>query len=342
MESGTEKCLVQVVNSEVDKQEEPDEHNQWRQDRLLEIVGKPELLDESQAKAFAMFLSEHHDVFCLADGERGETDLVEMDIDTGGAVPKRIPARRMPLAVRREVARQLDVMQSSGVIQPSSSPWSSPVVKKDGSQRFCVDYRALNSVTKADTFPLPRIDDLLDQLGNSRFFSTLDLASGYWQIRLSAESQEKSAFAVPQGLFEFKVMPFGLTNAPAVFQRLMEKVLRGLNPVDGPDFVRVYIDDVLIFSSSLEEHIDHLTQVIKRIEKAGLKLKPSKCKFVAREVQYLGHLLTPEGLKPNLSTVLAVRDFPQPSNVREVRQFIGLSSFYQRFIRKQSLGHCTS
>ena len=207
-----------------------------------------------------------------------------------------MPARRMPLAVRREVAKQLRDMQRAGVIQPSTSPWSCPVVmvkKKDGTQRFCVDYRALNAVTKADTYPLPRIDDLLDQLGDSRYFSTLDLASGYWQIRLSPNSQEKTAFSVPQGLFEFRVMPFGLTNAPAVFQRLMQQVLAGLNPEEGPDFVKVYIDDVLVFSPTLAEHIDHLRRVLVRIREAGLKLKPSKCHFIAKEVEYLGHILTP-------------------------------------------------
>jgi len=120
------------------------------------------------------------------------------------------------------------------------------VRKKDGTQRFCVDYWALNAVTRTETFPLPRVDDLLDQLGNSRFFTTLDLANGYWQIRLSQSSREKTAFSVPQGLFEFRVMPFGLTNAPAVFQRLMEQVLAGLNPEQGPDFVKVYIDIVIV------------------------------------------------------------------------------------------------
>ena len=178
-------------------------------------------MNEQQAAEFETFLTQHHDIFSLEDGERWETSLTEMTIVTGDSHPQRIPARRMPLAVRREVAKQLRDMQKAGVIQPSVSPWSSPVVmvkKKDGTQRFCVDYRALNSVTRGDTFPLPRIDDLLDQMGNSRFFSTLDLASGYWQIRLSQSSREKTAFSVPQGLFEFQVMPFGLTNAQRCFK----------------------------------------------------------------------------------------------------------------------------
>ena len=142
-------------------------------------------------------------------------------------------------------------MQRNGVIQPSQSPWSSPVVlvkKKDGSQRFCVDYRELNSVTKVDMFPLPRIDNLLDQLGESKYFSTLDLASGFWQIPVHPNSREKTAFVTPNGLFEFRVMSFGLCNSPAVFQRLMQRVLMGLNSPEAPGFVSVYIDDVLVFS----------------------------------------------------------------------------------------------
>ena len=142
--------------------------------------------------------------------------------------------------VPQEVAKHLKQMQQSGVIQPCSSPWSSPVVivwKRDGTHRFCVDYRGLNAVTKPDAFPLPRISDILDQLGGVQYFSTLDLASGFWQILVDPQSPEKTAFTTPHGLFEFRVMPFGLTNAPAVFQRLMQEVLAGLNPEDGKAFV---------------------------------------------------------------------------------------------------------
>jgi len=137
---------------------------------------------------------------------------------------------------------------------------------------------------------------LLDQLGKSQYFSTLDLAAGYWQIKVDEESKEKTAFTTQQGLFEFKVMPFGLTNAPAVFQRLMLKVLSGLNPDEGPDFVEVYIDDVLIFSRTMQEHLNHLRQVLERLRRAGLKLKPSKCHFIRQSVEYLGHVIMPQGL----------------------------------------------
>ncbi len=181
---------------------------------LQELVGKPELLTPEQTQKLHEFLGEHHEAFCLEATERGETDILAMEIDTSDARPKKQHARRMPFAVRAEVAKQLRSMQETGVIQPSSSPWASPVVmvrKRDGTHRFCVDYRELNSVTKPDTFPLPRIDDLLDQLGTARYFSTLDLKSGYWQIRMHPESVEKTAFVTPQGLYEFRVMPFGLT-----------------------------------------------------------------------------------------------------------------------------------
>ena len=176
------------------------------------------------------------------------------------------------------------------------------------------------------------MDDLLDQVGQSKYYTTLDLDSGYWLIRVAPSSQEKTAFVTLHGSFQFRVMPFGLTNAPAVFQRLMQKVLMGLNPVDGSHFVSVYIDDVLIYSRTLKEHLEHLKTVIQRIEGAGLKLKTSKCCFVREEVEYLGHILTPDGLKTNPRIVEAIKAYPQPQNVKEVRQFIGLSSYYQRFI----------
>ena len=205
----------------------------------------------------------------------------------------------MPFTVREEVSRQLHKMQETGIIQPSRSPWSSPIVlvrKRDGTHRFCVDYQHLNSVTKADTFPLPRIDDL-DQLGPARYFSTLDLSSGYWQIAMHPDSQEKTAFATHEGLHEFLVMPFGLKNAPATFQRLMQQVLMGLNPTDNTPFVSVYIDDIMIFSRTQEDHIRHLELVLKRLIEVNLKLKPEKCRFFRQEVEYLGYRITSSGLQ---------------------------------------------
>ena len=229
------------------------------------MLFEPDLPEEEKC-ALLDFLAAQSDVFSLEEGERGETDLIEMEIDTGGASPKRQPARRMPFSVRQEIAKQLDQMQKTGVIKPSKSPWASAVVlvrKRDGTHRFCVDYRALNSLTKPDSFPLPRIEDLLDQLKSSKYFSTIDLASGFWQIKLHPTAQEKTAFVTHQGLYEFHVMPFGLRNSPAVFQRLMHQVVNPLNPPSGPDFVSVYLDDILVFSPTLEQHLTHLRTGLK-------------------------------------------------------------------------------
>ena len=221
------------------------------------------------------------------------------------------------------------------MITPSNSPWASPVVlvrKKDGSLRFCIDYRSLNLATKSDTFPLPRIDDLLDQLGNAKYFSTLDLAVGYWQVQMHPDLGEKTAFVTHQELYEFTVMPFGLKNAPAVFQWFMNKVFMGLNPENGRDFVAVYLDDVIIFSDTFEDHLAHLKQVLQCFSAAGLKLKPSKCHFICQTVEYLGHTITPKGISPNNSRVVAIQNFPFPTSVKEVRQLVGLASYYRRFI----------
>ena len=308
----------------------------WRKEKISELFWDDLNLGEEHKKSFCEFLMQHHLAFSLEDGERGETDLLQLEIDTGEALPKKQRLRRMPFPVREEVSKQLQKMQDSGVIQPSTSPWASPVVlvrKKDGTHRFCVDYRELNSVTKQDTFPLPRVDDLLDQLGETCYFSSLDLASGYWQIKVHPQSQAKTAFVTHRGLHEFRVMPFGLTNAPAVFQRLMQQVLMGLNPNKGPDFVSVYIDDILVFSRTLEEHLQHLKKVLSSLAEVGLKLKPAKCQFIRQEVDFLGHVITPQGLRTSQRHVAAITEFPVPKSVTEVRRFMGLASYYRRFVK---------
>ena len=302
-----------------------------RQLKLRETIGDLELPPAEQ-ETFQSFLAGHHHAFCLEEGERGETDLIRMEIDTGDAHPRKQRVRRLPFALRRVVARQLREMQEQEVIQPSKSPWASPVVlvkKRDGTHRFCVDYRGLNAVTKPDSFPLPRIDYLLDVLGQAKYFSSIDLA---WQIRMDCNSQEKTAFVTPQGLFEFRVMPFGLMNAPAVFQRLMQQVISSLNSDAEPEFVSVYIDDILIFSRTLEDHLHHLQRVIERVVEVGLKLKPTKCRFAQKEVEYLGHIVSCEGLKPNPRLVVAVQEFPVPRTPKATRRFLGLASFYRKFI----------
>ena len=306
-----------------------------RKEKLVAMYSDSLELPDHEKTAFCDFLADHHMAFCLEDGQRGETDLVQLQIDTGDALPRKQPPRRTPFAVRHEVDRQVKQMQEVGIIQKSHSPWGSPVIlvkKKNGKHRFCVDYRKLNEVTRKDTFPLPQIDDLLDQLGQARYSSTLDLAAGYWHIQVAPESRAKTAFVTHRGLYEFNVMPFGLTNAPAVFQRLVQEVLLGLNPDDGPEFVSAYIDDIIIFSRTLKEHMSHLRLVINHLVEAGLKLNPEKCRFIRQEVDYLGHVVTPQGLKPSEKYVQAVKEFPIPTYVSGVRRFLGLASYYRRFV----------
>ncbi len=188
----------------------------------------------------------------------------------------------------------IDEMLRADVIQESSSPWASPIVlvrKKDGSLRFCVDYRRLNAVTRKDVYPLPRIDDLLDQLSGMKVFSTLDARTGYWQIKMEEKSKEKTAFVTMEGLYEFRVMPFGLCNAPATFQRLMQRALSGLS------FCNVFIDDTVVFSDSVESHLGYLKQVFDRL-RIGLKLHPQKCRFAYPEVLFLGHIVSAAGIRP--------------------------------------------
>ncbi|GFU76940.1 retrovirus-related Pol polyprotein from transposon 297 [Trichonephila clavipes] len=187
-------------------------------------------------------------------------------------------------------------MQKNDIIEPSSSPWASPIVlvrKKDGSTRFCVDYRKLNDVTKKDSYPLPRINDTLDTLSGHKWFSTLDLKSGYWQVEIHPEDREKTAFTSGQGLWQFKVMPFGLCNAPATFERLMETVLKGLTF----EACLIYLDDVIIGGRTFEEHLQNIRKVLSKLSDANLKLNPSKCKFFRKEVNYLGHIISAEGVR---------------------------------------------
>ncbi len=200
--------------------------------------------------------------------------------------------------VRREqVAAMIGEMEKHGVVQPSTSPWASPVVlvpKKDETLRFCVDYRRLNSVTRKDVYPLPRIDGILDVLGGSQYFSTLDLASGYWQVEL--ELKQKVLLPTFKGLYEFTRMPFGLCNAPVAFQQIMQRVLAGLKWKSC--FVYI-VDDVLVASKKFQEHLDHLRNVFLCLRAVNLKLKPKKCSFLRLEVPFLGHVLSKDGIRPD-------------------------------------------
>ena len=301
-------------------------------EKIKEALGINSLqLAQEDKDQLLELVDDYSDIFSLDQSELGHTDIVTHTIDTGDHPPLHQPARQIPFALRAKVEEMVEDMVDQGVVQPSTSPWASPIVlvtKNDGSTRFCVDYRRLNSITKKDVYPLPRIDDTFDSLARQQCFTTLDLAYGYWQVGRDGQSQEKTAFITHSGLYKFRVMPFGLCNAPATFQRLMEVVLQGL--------VRksclVYLDDILVIGRTFTEHLNNLVKVFSRLRQAGLRLKPSKCCLARTEVVYLGYVVSQGGVAADTKKVEAVEVYPVPTNLKSLRSFLGLASYYRRFI----------
>ncbi|MGH0129364.1 UNVERIFIED_CONTAM: hypothetical protein FKN15_043515 [Acipenser sinensis] len=286
---------------------------------------------EQQAQLWELLLTYRHS-FATNPEDVGRTHMVQHSIDTGEARPIKLRPRRQPLARQEATEEALKEMREAGIIEPSDSPWTSPVVmvpKKDGKWRFCVDYRRLNDVTEKDSYPLPRIDESLDLVAGSKWFSSLDLRSGYWQVALSPAGRPKTAFSTGRGLWQFTVMPFGLCNAPATFERLMEKVLVGLPPTE----CLVYLDDLLVHGKTFQAALASLREVLRRVTEAGLKLHPEKCQFLRKEVTFLGHRVGEDGISTEPCKVTAVRDWPTPINLRQLRGFLGLASYYRRFVQ---------
>ncbi len=288
-------------------------------------------LNEDQQSRFRQLLMKHYDLFAKSKDDLGVTDLVEHRINTGDAQPVRQRARRLPIQQREVEKEQIEDMLKRGIVTESQSPWASPVVlvrKKDNTWRWCVDFRAVNLLSIKDSYPLPRIDDSLDRLSGAKWFSTLDLQSGYWQVKMAPEDQAKTAFITSQGLYEFKVMPFGLANAPATFERLMERILKGLQW----ETCLVYLDDVVVFAQEFDQAIDRLDTVFSRLEAAGLKLNPNKCNLFQKEVAYLGHVVSENGIATDPEKISAVESWPIPRCVTELRSFLGTCSYYRKFI----------
>ena len=264
--------------------------------------------------------------------ELGKTNLYQHTIDTGEAKPIKLNPYRTSPRYLEFLKEEIANMLKNGLIRKSFSPWSAPIVvvnKKNGKFRLCVDYRKLNTVTKPDAYPVPRIADMLDALGHSAFFSTLDLASGFWQVEVSAKDREKTAFTTPFGTYEFLVMPFGLINAPATFQRVMDRVFQEVTW----KFVLVYIDDIIIYSKTYEEHLEHLKNVFTLLGNAGLKINLEKCDFFKTRLTFLGHIITIDGIAPDPSKIEKVQHYPIPQNKTNVRAFVGLASYYRRFVK---------
>lgn len=249
-----------------------------------------------------------------------------------GAKPVNVRPYRLPHNQKNAMEELVKQLISSNTIKPSMSPYSSPAIlvkKKDGSWRMCIDYRQLNSNTIKNKYPIPVIEDLLDELHGSKYFSKIDLRSGYHQIRMDVKDVPKTSFSTHMGHFEFVVMPFGLTNAPATFQVLMNRILAE----HLRKFVLVFFDDILIYSKTLQEHVEHVSKAMEILRTNQLFAKRSKCVFGQRQVEYLGYVISDAGVATDPEKIRAVREWPTPTNITELRGFLGLAGYYRRFIQ---------
>ena len=326
-EKGCNVNVSTVQRKETAKQGKFDE---YLQEKLAHLKGKDRSTLEIVLRKY------EHLFYGFQSEELGCTSQVEHSIETGDARPIKKSPYRIPYALKPVVEEHIDEMLGKGIIEPSTSPWSSSIVlvqkkSKDGTikYRFCIDYRSLNAVTKPDAYPIPNIVDTLDSLGQSKFFSVLDMASGYFQIAIKPEHKEKTAFSCHRGHFQFIKMPFGLNNAPATYQRCIDIILTGLKGID----CLVYLDDIICFSVTIEEHARKLSAIFDRLNQANFKIQPDKCVFATDTVEYLGHICTPFGIKPDPKKIRAIEEYPVPKTVRDIRAFLGLAGYYRRHVK---------
>ncbi|XP_025161027.1 uncharacterized protein LOC112589987 [Harpegnathos saltator] len=310
-----------------------------RRSRLLNLL-RLDHLNEPEVKNVKELLNEFSDLFHLPDEQLQCTSATKHRITTTDNTPINTKQYRYPPIHKEEIDKQIQDLLKNKVIKPSNSPYNSPlwiVPKKADTQgnkrwRMVIDYRALNEKTVGDAYPLPNITEILDQLGSAKYFSIFDLASGFHQIAMHEDDAPKTAFSTPHGHYQFNRMPFGLKNAPATFQRLMDQVLTGLQGTE----LFVYLDDIVIYASSLEEHSAKFAKLAQRLRVANLHLQPDKCEFLRKEVSYLGHVIGENGVKPDPKKIIAVKDFPRPRNAKNIKQFLGLAGYYRRFIQNFS------
>ena len=328
-------CQLQACDLDMDmesmRQELPGRYNS---DTLNENIDLTEsVLTEDQVTRVRQFLGEWSDVFSANDLDIGFTSVVKHKINLTDDQPFKQRHRKIPASMYNEVKQHLQELLDAGVIRKSHSPWASNIVlvrKKDKSLRLCVDYRQLNKRTIRDAYALPRINDLLDSLGGAKYFSVLDMKSGYHQVGIEPSHKPRTAFTVgPLGFYEYNRLPFGLSNAPATYQRMMEEVLYDLNH----KVCQIYLDDVIITGNTFEEHLERLEQVLSRFRECGMKLSPKKCHLFKDRVRYVGHIVSSNGIETDPDKTEKVSNWPEPTNVAELRTFLGFSGYYRRFIK---------
>ena len=329
---------AQIINfvgeATAEKNSKKDVNQEWME-RLLKEISISEQLDIIQRREVENLVLEYEEIF--TDKTQLMTHVQEDElthfIDTGNSPPVSTAPRRTSPQQKEDIEKEIESMLKHKIIQPSNSPWSSAILlvpKPDGTWRFCVDYRRLNDVTVKDVYPLPRIDETIDALVDSNYMSVFDLTSGYWQIPVDKTSLQKTAFISHKGLFEFTKMPFGLTNAPATFQRFVDGVLAGLKW----QCCLVYIDDIIIYSRTFDQHLKDMRLVFDRLKGKGLKLKPNKCKLCCNEVKFLGHQITTNGIRLNPEKVEALTkvEFSETEDFDKLEHFLGLTGYYRRFV----------
>jgi hypothetical protein len=336
----SERCRVEVTGSEIVvhiEKVQVDINVESVQTSLEDLPFKVDLGDvaftDAQTSEISALFHEYRDCFCQDGDDLGYTEAIRHKIPTVDEIPVRIPHRRIPPHQMSEVRDHIEKMVKQDIIKPSTSPYAAPVVlvrKKDNSLRLCVDYRQLNNKTIKDAYPLPRIEEALDALHGAKYFSSIDLAQGYYQVAMDESDGHKTAFRVGTGgLFEYTRMPMGLCNSPATFQRLMEVCLGDKNF----ELLLLYLDDILVFSGTVEEQIQRLRLVFQRLRSYGLKIKPSKCHFFKTEVTFLGHVVSEDGVKTDPGKIDAVSNWAVPTCEKELRSFLGLCSYYRKYVR---------
>ena len=308
--------------------------------KLLQENCRLSHMEQDHRTPIEKIILHYHDVFTLPGDPLPCTNLASHKIVIKEEKVINNRSYKPPECHRQEINNQVKDMYVKGIIKNSDSPYNSPLwvvpkkVDASGQKkwRIVVDFRKLNEMTDQDAYPLPVIDDILDHLGKAKFFSAFDLSSGFHQISMDENSKKYTAFSTSEGHFEYERMPFGLKNAPATFQRMMDTALKGLIG----KICFVYLDDIVVFGSTMEQHNQNIVILFERLRKTGLKLQPDKCEFLRPELEYLGHVITKDGVKPNPKKLEAVMNFKRPSNVTEVKSFLGLAGYYRKFIQNFS------